>query len=154
MHLSASVANVGDGAMLAQVSSAIRELGFEYAILRPTWFMENFSEAGHAGTIREKGIIVTATGEGKVPFVACEDIARVAFRALTDEIPQNTEHLILGPKLYSYDEVSLTGGVDTCLHFDLLGWNLNVRSAEPSLLDASSHTFTQREVLEGKLYKI
>ncbi len=59
----------------------------------------------HLPTIRDDDMIITATGEGKVPFVSADDIAAVAFRALTDEVPHNTDHLILGPELFSYDDV-------------------------------------------------
>ena len=103
--LSSSVWDVGDGPMTAAVSQYIISLGVEYAILRPTWFMENFSEMQHVHTIRDQDLIITGTGSGKVPFVSAEDIAAVAFKALTDETSHNTEHLILGPDLFSYDEV-------------------------------------------------
>jgi len=103
--LSASAFEVGDGPMMAAVSKYIVSLGVEYAILRPSWFMENFSEMQHARTIREQDCIITGTGQGKVPFISANDIAAVAFRALTDEVAHNTDHLILGPELFSYDDV-------------------------------------------------
>jgi festuclavine dehydrogenase len=37
--LSASVLEVGDGPAMSQISKYISELGVDYAILRPTWFM-------------------------------------------------------------------------------------------------------------------
>ncbi len=37
--------------------------------------------------------------------MSVDDIVAVAFRALVDEVPHNTDHLILGPDLLSYDEV-------------------------------------------------
>lgn len=61
---------------------------------------------GHLSTIRDEDRIVTATGKGKLPFVSADDIAAVAFRALTDKVSHNTDHLILGPELLSYDDVS------------------------------------------------
>jgi festuclavine dehydrogenase len=103
--LSASVIDVGDGLLMGQVSAYIAGLGVEYAILRPTWFMENFSEASHQGTIRDEDCIITATRNGKVPFVACDDIAAVAFHALTDKVASNSDHLIVGSQAFSYDEV-------------------------------------------------
>jgi festuclavine dehydrogenase len=127
--LSASLLEVGDGPVMGQVSKYISELGLEWAVLRPTWFMgtlalialpnsypltefhaddraENFSEMAHLYTIRDEDKIITATGDGKLPFVSADDIATVAFRALTDKVAHNTDHLILGPELLSYDEVS------------------------------------------------
>ncbi|KLJ05893.1 hypothetical protein EMPG_10675 [Blastomyces silverae] len=80
--------------------------GIEWAALRPSWFMENFSEGQHLLSIKEESKIYSATGEGRIPFVSAEDIARVAFRALTDRRPHNTEHLILGAELLSYDDLA------------------------------------------------
>jgi festuclavine dehydrogenase len=57
-------------------------------------------------TIRDNSQIITAAGDGKIPFISADDIANVAFRALTDEKAHNTDHLILGPELFAYDEVS------------------------------------------------
>lgn len=91
--------------MMGSVAKYIIELGVEYAVLRPTWFMENFSEMQHLHTIREKDIIVTAAGDGRLPFVSADNIAAVAFRALTDEKAHDTDHLILGSELWSYDDV-------------------------------------------------
>ena len=68
--------------------------------------MENFSEQQYLPSIRDEDRIVTATGDGRVPFVSAEDIADVAYRALVDERSHDTDHLILGPELFSYDEVS------------------------------------------------
>jgi festuclavine dehydrogenase len=140
--LSASILEVGDGPAMSQASKYISELGVDYAILRPSWFMgtsdftwfnlynitmycfgqqlgmiccrvhaniksENFSEQQHRATIRDSSQIITAAGDGKVPFVSADDIAHVALRALTDEKSHNTDHLILGPELFTYDEVRL-----------------------------------------------
>ncbi|OJD15146.1 hypothetical protein AJ78_04571 [Emergomyces pasteurianus Ep9510] len=80
--------------------------GIEWAVLRPTWFMENISESQHLPSIKGERKIYSATGEGRVPFISADDIARVAFRALTDARPHNTEHIILGPELLSYDDVA------------------------------------------------
>lgn len=58
--------------------------------------------------INEKDKIYSAAGDGKIPFISADDIARVAFHALTDQKPHNTEHLILGPELLTYDNVRST----------------------------------------------
>lgn len=67
--------------------------------------IENFLEDGPLFLIMEQGKVYTATGNGKAPFVSADDIAAVAYRALTDEISHNTDYLILGPELLSYDDV-------------------------------------------------
>lgn len=78
--------------------------------------MQNFSEAQHLAPIRGKGKVYSATGNGKVPFVSTEDIARVAQRLLLDEKPHNTDYVVLGPELLSYDDVS-------CIFPCLMHWH-------------------------------
>ncbi|KAG0652081.1 Agroclavine dehydrogenase [Hyphodiscus hymeniophilus] len=104
--LSASLMEVGDGPSFGEISGYVARFGVEYTVLRPTWFMENFSEMQHLPTISDQDMIVTTTGEGKVPFVSAEDIAECAFRALTDAKSHDTDHLILGPELLSYDQIA------------------------------------------------
>ena len=68
--------------------------------------LENFARLpGHVRGIREESKIYSATGEGRIPWVSAEDVAAVAVRALTDRRAPNTEYLVLGPELLSYDEV-------------------------------------------------
>lgn len=90
---------------MKSVADFIKGKGVEYAVLMPTWFMQNFSEAVHLPNIRDGDCIVTATGEGKIPFVDCRDIAEVAFRALTDDKSHGEDYLLVGAKCYSYAEV-------------------------------------------------
>ncbi|KAL9122827.1 MAG: hypothetical protein Q9187_000617 [Circinaria calcarea] len=103
--LSASDIPAG-GHFTGKVHEYLISLGVEYAVLRPTWFMENFSEGQHLGPIRQHSRFYSASGEGKAPFVSAEDIAAVAFHALVDKPPHNTDHVILGPELLSYDDVA------------------------------------------------
>ena len=68
--------------------------------------MQNFSEAQHLTPIRDEGKVYSATNNGQIPFVSTEDIACVAKHLLTDEKPHNTDYVVLGPELLSYDDVS------------------------------------------------
>jgi len=103
---SSAIADGGPGA--GEVHSALRQLAPEWAVLRPSWFMQNFVTPGHPhiGNIRAAGEIVTATGQGRVAFVDADDIAAVAVRALTDERPHNAAHLITGPQALSYADIA------------------------------------------------
>jgi festuclavine dehydrogenase len=67
---------------------------------------DNFTEMESRLNPKESTKIYSASGDGKIPFIACDDIAAVAFRALTDEKPHNTDHMILGPELMTYQDVS------------------------------------------------
>jgi len=78
----------------------------EWAVLRPSWFMQNFTGDHLVAAGVRDGEIVTATGDGRVGFVDAADIAAVAARALTDPLPHNTEHLITGPEALSYADAA------------------------------------------------
>ncbi len=90
------------------VHRALRERAPEWAVLQPSWFMQNFIDPRHwhrAG-IAGPGELPTATGGGRVGFVDAGDIAEVAARALLDEAPHNASHVITGPEALSYDDVA------------------------------------------------
>ncbi|MFC0237053.1 NmrA family NAD(P)-binding protein [Fictibacillus phosphorivorans] len=88
------------------VHQTIKRLAPEWAVLRPSYFMQNFTTAPHVETINMQNLIISATGQGKIGFVDVNDIAEVGVRALVDVNPHNTEHIITGPDILSYNEVS------------------------------------------------
>ncbi|GAB2486738.1 NmrA family NAD(P)-binding protein [Nocardiopsis aegyptia] len=95
------------GPGVGRVHSALPALFESWAVLRPSWFMQNFTGAhAHAATIREHGTLWTATGEGRVAFVDADDIAAVAVRALTDDRAPDTDLVLTGPEALSYDDVA------------------------------------------------
>lgn len=124
------------GPAMGKVHGYFRELGsrgeIEWAVLRPSWFQrmffdcpfislvcstkerlthtatENFAvQENHLQSIRDEAKIYSATGDGKIPWISADDIAAVAVQALTMPEPPNTEFLVLGPELLSYDDVCL-----------------------------------------------
>ncbi|MGO4456035.1 NAD(P)H-binding protein [Streptomyces sp. M-16] len=104
--LSSSAIPAG-GPAVGQVHEALPGLFEEWAVLRPSWFMQNFAgHTPHARSIREEGAIRTASGDGRVGFVDASDIAAVAVRALTDDQAPNADLLLTGPQALSYDEVA------------------------------------------------
>jgi festuclavine dehydrogenase len=54
----------------------------------------------------ERGEIYSSTGKGKIPWISVGDIGAVGYHALVDEVSHNTEHVLCGPELLSYDDVS------------------------------------------------
>ncbi|KAF7949143.1 hypothetical protein EAE96_008312 [Botrytis aclada] len=135
VFLSGSIPHCGDGLILSQISEYIKGKGkslqtleegsknfdtnaVEWTILKPSWFMENFSEMHHLYIIRDENRLISATGKGKIPFVSVEDIAHVACKALVGwrsndfEKGLMGEELVLrGGELWSYDDIAalLTG---------------------------------------------
>ncbi|WP_405166866.1 NAD(P)H-binding protein [Nocardia sp. NBC_01499] len=93
---------------LGEVYGLVRGAAPEWAVLRPSWFMQNFVGGRPLAVgIRATGEIVTATGDGRVAFVDAEDIAAVAVRALLDPLPHNTDHVITGPEALSYVQAAV-----------------------------------------------
>lgn len=91
---------------LGTVHSLVRSTMPEWAVLRPSWFMQNFT-GEHAVALGVRGgEIVTATGDGKVAFIDATDIAAVAGHALIDEAPHNTEHILTGSEALSYADAA------------------------------------------------
>ncbi|KAI0849457.1 NAD(P)-binding protein [Daldinia vernicosa] len=82
--------------------------GVDYCVLRPSWFMENLIEPGLAFTIGKLNKIFTAAQDGKIPFISADDIAEVAYHALTDEKSYNSDLRILGPENLTYDQIAET----------------------------------------------
>ncbi|MEU3828796.1 NAD(P)H-binding protein [Streptomyces sp. NPDC029080] len=104
--LSSSAVPAG-GPATGAVHRALPGLIEEWAVLRPSWFMQNFTGAhAHADSVRREGVLRTATGNGRVGFVDAEDVASVAARALTDEHAPDTDLVLTGPEALSYDEVA------------------------------------------------
>ncbi|KAK4165789.1 hypothetical protein QBC43DRAFT_315187 [Cladorrhinum sp. PSN259] len=99
------------GPVMGKVHAYLRELGqrgeVDWAVLRPTWFQQNFGEQhNHTKSIKEESKVYSATSDGKIPWVSADDIAAVAVRALTSDDAPNTEYLVLGPELLSYKEIA------------------------------------------------
>ncbi|KAI0839155.1 putative ergot alkaloid A [Hypoxylon sp. FL0890] len=107
--LSASSVEEG-GPLMGVTHKRLHELGnegkIEWAVLRPSWFMQNFLETYHVKPIKEENKLYSATGPGRIPWVSAEDIAAVAFHALTSPQPPNTDFLVLGPELLKYTDLA------------------------------------------------
>lgn len=103
--LSSSLLEPG-GPMMGEVHAWLAQSAPEWAVLRPSWFMQNFSEGPHATTIREERIIYSATGAGRVGFIDAEDIAATAAACLTAKTPLNSDVVLTGPQALSYDDIA------------------------------------------------
>ncbi|OYU37742.1 MAG: ergot alkaloid biosynthesis protein [Pseudorhodobacter sp. PARRP1] len=103
--LSASSVDEG-GPVMGQVHAWLRANAPQWVVLRPTWFMQNFSEGPHRVTICQSDTIYSATGSGRVGFIDADDIAAVAARMLVRPDVPNGELLLTGPDAMSYNEVA------------------------------------------------
>jgi uncharacterized protein YbjT (DUF2867 family) len=91
---------------LGAVHHLVRSMMPEWTVLRPSWFMQNFTGEHLVAQGVRDGEIVTATGTGRVGFIDADDIAAVAGHALTDAIPHNTDHILTGPQALNYADAA------------------------------------------------
>jgi uncharacterized protein YbjT (DUF2867 family) len=84
--ISALGANQNEQATLRIVEHIVVDSGVPYTILRPNFFMENFSEGFLADGIREKRGIFLAAGDGKTSFISVRDIAAVVLAAFQEPL--------------------------------------------------------------------
>lgn len=105
--LSASSLNEG-GPMMGAVHAWLRSNAPAWVVLRPTWFMQNFSELHHRDSIRDESAIFTATGDGRIGFIDAKDIAACATALLVAPSVNNTDYILTGPEALSYDVVAET----------------------------------------------
>ncbi|TSB47824.1 NmrA family NAD(P)-binding protein [Alkalicoccobacillus porphyridii] len=104
--LSATVIQRGDRG-LGQIHEELTNLFPEWTVLRPSWFMQNFTgDHPHATNIRENNLICTATENGRIGFIDAYDIANVAFHALITEKPLNRDLILTGPEALSYNDIA------------------------------------------------
>lgn len=104
--LSASLIAKGGPAM-GKVHQKLAEDGdVEWCVLRPSWFMQNFSKQQHLPTIKDEGKIYAATDDGKIAFIDSDDIAEVAVHALTVEKSYNNDFILTGPEALSYGQAA------------------------------------------------
>jgi ergot alkaloid biosynthesis protein len=103
--LSASSLEEG-GPMMGAVHAWLRSNAPEWAVLRPTWFMQNFSELHHRDPIRDESAIYTATDDGRIGFIDAGDIAACATALLVTPSVKNTDYILTGPEAISYDVVA------------------------------------------------
>ncbi|MFI8454415.1 NAD(P)H-binding protein [Kitasatospora sp. NPDC085464] len=95
------------GPAVGVVHRALPGLFDEWAVLRPSWFMQNFTgEHVHARSIREDGTILTAAGAGRIGFVDADDIAAVAVHALTGDPAPNADLILTGPDALTHDDIA------------------------------------------------
>lgn len=119
VFLSALGADEKEGAPLRGVEHAVIDSGIPWTILRPNFFMENFSSGFLAPMIRDHGSIFLAAGDGRTSFVSTQDIAEVATAAFRDGLADG-EYALTGYEALDHAEVaqaiSMVIGRDIAYH--------------------------------------
>ena len=105
VFVSAYGVNHNEQAPLRVVEHMVIESGVPYTILRPNFFMENFSEGPQASGIKDGNAIYLAAGDGKTSFISVKDIAAVVALALKNSLT-GTEIDLTGPGAPDHNEVA------------------------------------------------
>lgn len=84
--ISAFGVNHNEQAPMRIVEHLVIDSGLPYTILRPNFFMENFSAGFLAASIRDQHAIYLAAADGKTSFISVEDIAGAVIAALTQSL--------------------------------------------------------------------
>lgn len=95
--------------MLRGLELSVEESGVPSTILRPTAFMQNFSEnhwLNLARTIRERGELAMPFDGPPVSYVSTDDIAAVAALTLTEEGHEGKGYTLTGPEALTVTEVA------------------------------------------------
>ncbi|KAJ7805029.1 hypothetical protein B0H14DRAFT_2745982 [Mycena olivaceomarginata] len=102
--MSAALLEEGGPAM-GKVHEYLHSRQVEYCVLRPSWFFDNL-RLHYADYIRKNDEIVNAAGSGLIGWISTEDIADVAFKALTDQVIEHTNPVMVGPELWTYAQIA------------------------------------------------
>jgi (4-alkanoyl-5-oxo-2,5-dihydrofuran-3-yl)methyl phosphate reductase len=102
--LDAREQNVGTGVWHAEGEAAVRESGITFTFVQPSGFMAN--ALYWARGIKGEGVVRSATGDGRIPFIHSDDIADVATKALTTREHDGASLPITGPEALTYAEMT------------------------------------------------
>jgi uncharacterized protein YbjT (DUF2867 family) len=105
VFISAFGVNYNEQAPLRVVEHLVMNSGVPYTILRPNFFMENFSEGFLAGSIKAQGAIFLAAGDGKTSFISVQDIAAAVVAAFQAPLG-GTEFDLTGPEALDHAEAA------------------------------------------------
>jgi uncharacterized protein YbjT (DUF2867 family) len=94
-----------DNPLIAAERAVTSVAGDRLTVVRPTWFMQNFTESFFADGVAA-GTLVAPTGDGAEPFVDVEDIAAVAAAALLDDGHGGRTYELSGPTALTFAEAA------------------------------------------------
>ncbi len=105
VFVSALGVDQNEQAPLRLIERALMDSGLAYTILRPNFFMENFSTGFIAPMIKQQNGIFLAAGDGKTSFISTRDIAEVAAIAFS-KAHYGKEYNLTGPEALDHFEAA------------------------------------------------
>ena len=87
-----------------EIEKEMQASGMDWTILRPHHFMQNL--LGQLEYIVNDGVVYSASGDGKIPYIDAHDIAAVAAVTLTRPGHQGKKYVITGSEALSYRDAT------------------------------------------------
>lgn len=103
--MTAMGANASDATPFRKAEIELEKSGLNYNIIRPNWFMQNFSTF-FIQSIKAQGKILLPAGTAKVSFIDARDISAVAAKLLTSEEFNNKDFDLSGPEAVDHAAVA------------------------------------------------
>ncbi len=83
---------------------ALKASGADWTVLSAAWFFQNFSEDFYLDPIRAGDVALPVAAAAPEPFIDAEDIADVAFAALTEPGHSGKTYELTGPRAMTFAE--------------------------------------------------
>jgi uncharacterized protein YbjT (DUF2867 family) len=106
VFLTAAGVEMNEEVGLRKAERHLMASGLDYTLLRPTWFMQNFSTGFIQPMIAPMGAIYLPAGDGKTSFIDAADIAAVAAAVLTQPGHAGQAYTLTGGEALGYDEAA------------------------------------------------
>lgn len=87
------------------MEALLKERGFKYTFLRPTFFAQNFKNYEWENILDRK-ITYAPAGNGKVAFVDIRDVGEVAAKILTEPGHEGKAYALTGPEALTYHDAA------------------------------------------------
>ncbi len=102
--MTAMGANASDETLFRRAEIELEKSGLSYNIIRPNWFMDNFTTYW-IQSIRQ-GVLELPTKDAKTSFIDTRDIAAVAAKLLTDDSLRNRDFDLTGPESLTHAQIA------------------------------------------------
>ncbi len=106
VNMSAMGVDADDNIPLRQVEILLEKSTITHTLLRPNWFMQNFSVGSFNGMIREQNGLFLPAADASVSFIDARDIAAVAAKVLTEDGHASKSYALTGAETFTHSEVA------------------------------------------------
>jgi len=106
VNMSAMGVETSDEIPMRKVELMLERSGIPFTVLRPNWFMQNFSVGFMSDMVRDQGALFLPAGDVAVSFIDTRDIAAVAAKVLTDNGHERKFYTLTGGEALTFEHVA------------------------------------------------